>query len=395
MRLARAWERFWFQPQETLTIGVVRSMIGLLLLCWCLLLAPAVSMWFTNSGIVPLDSASSFDGPGHFSLLFFFPSVQAAYAVFSILMLCALLITVGLYSRLSCICAYLCLLSFHHRDLVILNSGDTMLKMMVFFLCLAPAGASFSLDALRRKARDGDHAGTGTSQGSRWFWDELVCGCPGRMAAPWAQRLIQVQISLVYMSTFLWKVPGLSWRTGYAMYIVGNLSEMQRFPLPPLFHTNFFVNLQTWFGLLAEFSMGFLVWFPATRLFALLLGCLLHLGIEYTMNIPLFATIMAVSYLTFLNLSELRDRFLMTSLGRAVAARLGHYTDEEYLDAAPAGSAADHVSRHDGVKENGAGGSHAAGRDRYGARPRRVDSHPSRPPAKNGRTGNRPRPAGR
>lgn len=68
--------------------------------------------------------------------------------------------------------------------------------MIAFYLVLAPSGAALSVDRWRR-AKDR-------------FWE-----FPQR--APWALRLIQVQISVVYLSTVWSKVQGTTWNDGTAV----------------------------------------------------------------------------------------------------------------------------------------------------------------------------------
>jgi len=307
VRIVKAWDRFWFEPRETLTLGVIRALAGFLVLSYALLISGYVQTWFTNSGLVSSQTAQAYDGPYHFSLLLIWPSATAVWIVFGLLIVFSISMMLGFFSRLSCILVYICLLSFDHRDLIILNSGDTMLKLLTFYLCLSPCEASFSLDAVIRRRQRRERPNLVSA-----LLNNLTYGASGPVAAPWALRLIQIQVSVVYISTVLSKLPGPMWQNGSALWNVYNLSEMMRFPLPSLFHSPFMINAASWGTLLIEFSMAVLVWFPGTRLFALLLGALLHLGIEYSMNVPLFSAIMLTAYLSFLDLSILWRRFLST-----------------------------------------------------------------------------------
>jgi len=333
MKLVRGWNRFWFEPRETLTIGVVRALVGFLLLCDLALLAPYVGRWFTDDGLVRTATSVAFDGPWHFSLLFIFTGKAATYIVFSILMLAAIGIMMGALSRLSCIVAYVCLLSLDHRNLVILNSGDTMLKMLVFYLCFCPCGASFSLDSLWKSRRDLRPANAdGVSRSApRPAWlsaaitaiqDLFIFGPMGKFAAPWGQRLIQIQVSIVYFFTSFDKLEGHSWHIGTALWYVYNLSEMQRFPMPAFIRYPVMINAATWGTILTEVALGLLIWVPSLRYLVILCGVLLHLGIEYNMNVPLFSAIMCTSYLSFFDFSVLWPRFLTTPRGVALASRL-------------------------------------------------------------------------
>jgi len=154
------------------------------------------------------------------------------------------------------------------------------MSMTGFFLMFAPAGGALSVDRLRRI----------------WAGQE---GPEVPVYSPWAQRMIQVQMSIGYLSTFGVKMIGKTWRNGTAIYYVLRLNNFRRFPVP--FANRFIVTkLMTWGTLVIEFSAGFLVWFRALRYTVLLAAFLLHMSIEYSMNLPIFEWIMVSTYVTFI-----------------------------------------------------------------------------------------------
>ena len=65
------------------------------------------------------------------------------------------------------------------------------------------------------------------------------------------------------------------------------------------------VRLETWFTLAVEFSLGVLVWFKELRYYILAAGVLLHLGLEYSMNVPMFQWIALSVYITFVDGADL------------------------------------------------------------------------------------------
>ncbi|MGD9891747.1 MAG: hypothetical protein AB7U18_10715, partial [Dehalococcoidia bacterium] len=69
-------------------------------------------------------------------------------------------------------------------------------------------------------------------------------------------------------------------------------------------------NLLTYWTLAPELALAFLVWVPALRPFVLLNGVALHAGIEYSMNVPLFAFAAMISYITFINVEGTWQRIL-------------------------------------------------------------------------------------
>ena len=80
---------------------------------------------------------------------------------------------------------------------------------------------------------------------------------------------------------------------------------MGRFSLDPLTQYPLAINALTLGALVVEFALAFLLWFRATRPWAILAGLGLHAGILLTVNIPIFGELMIASYLTFLAPDEL------------------------------------------------------------------------------------------
>jgi hypothetical protein len=195
-------------------------------------------------------------------------------------MVAACAVIVGFITRVASVVVFVGLMSLYARNPFVFNSGDTLLRGTAFFLMLAPAGAAFSVDALRRRGRDA----------FRYF--------PAR--APWALRLIQVQLSIVYLASVWAKVRGTTWNDGTALSYVLSLDDLRRFPLPdPFLHSALLVNALTWGTLVVELSVALLIWHPVARPYVIAAGLGLHLGIDYSLRVGVFGLAIAVSYLAF------------------------------------------------------------------------------------------------
>ncbi len=139
---------------------------------------------------------------------------------------------------------------------------------------------------------------------------------PGNGAAPaealilpWAQRLIQLHLSLIYFDTSVLKCGGTSWLGGTALHFVLYNREFGRLDLTALCQYPIVINLLTHAALLAEFALAILLWFRPTRKVTALVGVGLHFSIYFMVNAPLFGELMTACYLTFLEPDEL-DAFL-------------------------------------------------------------------------------------
>jgi predicted DCC family thiol-disulfide oxidoreductase YuxK len=283
----RGWKTFWFAPEPTTAIGLYRILYGLLTLVTGALLAPDLLVWFGERGMLSPMTVRGLDWWWHLNLFYILPSGDGwVIAFFAVFMLSAVCLTLGLFTRTSAALVYLGLASMHGRNPYIFHSGDTLLRVVAFFLIFSQAGASLSLDRLRRVV-----AGTETG--------------PPEPKAPWAQRLIQVQLAAVYLSTFLAKATGSMWVDGTALYYVSRIEEFWRFPVPYVFEHLWSIKLLTWGTLLLEVLMGTLLWFAETRYVTMVLGTFLHLGIEYAMNVPVFEWAMIATFVTFVEPAHL------------------------------------------------------------------------------------------
>ncbi len=226
------------------------------------------------------------DPGAHFSLLTHIPDSSLLVNVFFWVMIAlAVLVTIGFMTRLSTIALYLCFMSLQMRNIYILNGGDNLLRVCGFFLMFAPAGAALSVDRLLRI----------------WRGKE---GIAVPESSPWAQRMMQIEASIVYFTTAWWKTLGVTWMKGTAVYYSLHLREIARFPIPGM-HSPFLMRLAAWGTLVVEFSAGILVWFRDLRYFVLLAVIGLHLGIEYTMTLPLFEWITIATLITFVDPADL------------------------------------------------------------------------------------------
>ena len=83
-------------------------------------------------------------------------------------------------------------------------------------------------------------------------------------------------------------------------------ADLHRFPVPLMDADHLWlVNIATYGTLAVELALAFLVWVPRLRLYCLAAGVLMHLGIEYGMNIPLFSALMIAGYFPFLTQRDL------------------------------------------------------------------------------------------
>ena len=288
-RLRELWDDFFFTPQSPLPIALFRILYGICVSATILLLHGDWLNWYGVHAWVSLPAMRQVEQGTRINLFTVMPQDDRWIAAFFWLFLaCALLLTVGLWTRLSSVAVFLCLTSIHQRNLLILHGGDAFLRIVGFFLIFAPAGAALSLDRLIRVRRG-------------------LEGPEIKPRAPWAQRMIQIELSLLYLTSFWWKMKGHTWLDGTALYYVTHLHSIARFPLPRWIQSAAILRIGSWFTLALEFSLGVLIWFRRFRYPVLLLGLLFHLSIEYALNLPMFSWDILTVYILFVDPSDLSD----------------------------------------------------------------------------------------
>lgn len=279
--LINAWNDFWFRPTSPASVCVFRIVFGILLFGTAVCLVPDHQIWFGPNAIVSERAIETYNGAGRYGILFMLPRTASAvsYTLYA-LMICSVLITIGFFTRTSLVVAFCLIVSLWNRNPMVFNCGDMLLKIFTLLLIFAPAGSMYSLDA--------------------WFNKRKGIEAPTQYA-PWAQRLIQLQVAAVYCQTFWWKAASPDWIDGTAVYWAAKLPEYAHYPVPFLLDHLVIIKILTWSALLIEFSLWTLVWVKELRYWVLAAGLALHLGIEWSMNIPFFEFIMSAGYIAFVN----------------------------------------------------------------------------------------------
>ena len=288
-QLRNDWNEFFFKPTSPVTLGLFRLVFGFWTLGYGVLLFPERWTWFSNKGVMTASEAAAYNGGAgtyvHQNDLLILPGADHFLTLFfGVYLLAALCLTLGFWSRISAALVYFGICALHARAATIHNSGDTVMVVMAAYLILSPCGAACTVDRLIRIFR-------GTEDDTP------------PLIVPWAQRLMQLQITVLYLCASLSKASGGPWQDGTAVYYPMHLPESVRFPVLGLDNI-YVINLVTWGTVAIEMALGTVVWVPRLRLAVLGLGVLLHLGIEYGMNIPFFSALMITSYINFLKPSE-------------------------------------------------------------------------------------------
>ncbi|HEY1974856.1 MAG TPA: HTTM domain-containing protein [Pseudonocardia sp.] len=274
-RAGEGWVRFWFTPRPTSTLGVFRIAFGLIAIGWTASLGPNLFAFFGAQGVLPAHPPS----PGKWSLVPADSGRPIVLLLYAATALGAVALTVGWHSRIAAWMVFVGVLSFQRCNPMIINAGDGLIRNLALYCALSPCGVALSLD--RRRAAPGR------------FWE-----FPAR--APWALRLVQIQLSVVYLSTVWHKVQGDQWRAGTAVSYALRMDDIHRFATPAFVTGSVVLTEVLTFGTLAlEASLAVLVWNRTARPWILAMGVTLHLGIDYSIMVGFFSYTMLTAYLAF------------------------------------------------------------------------------------------------
>ncbi len=288
----QALNRFLFGYGTPVALGVYRIFMASLTLISLLIMSLNWDAFFSEKGYVPEWLGRIFISsrvPVGFGTPWSVPRINVlsgvtdpriGIAVYFVICVSALFTALGLWTRVSSIILAIGLVSLQHRNAAILAGYDTVMRVNCMYLAMAPCGAACSLDRLIG------------------LWKGRAPAEPTQVSM-WPQRLIAYNLALLYLTTTWLKWGGGMWQDGTATYYPARLAEFYRFPVPDWVNGFPLVTITTYGTLVTEFALGTLVFFRPLRKTILILGILMHLHIELSMNVPLFSYLMISTYITF------------------------------------------------------------------------------------------------
>jgi hypothetical protein len=192
------------------------------------------------------------------------------------------MLTLGLFSRVVSVLAFLATLSYMGRVPGALFGLDRTNVMLAMYLMVGNCGAAYSLDRWRLRRKVGHDVPVEKSVGVNI-----------------AIRLIQVHMCIIYLFAGMAKLMGPAWWDGTAMWLaIANL-EYQSLDLTWMVEWPRLVNFMTHLTIFWEVYYCALVWPRLTRPVVLLLAIPLHLGIAICLGMVTFGVIMLVGNLAF------------------------------------------------------------------------------------------------
>lgn len=285
------WNRFWFSPVESGTLGLIRLCAGLLIFYTHLVWSLELAAFFGEGGLLPEQYRGLMaDGPSwawsHFDWL---PSQAWLWPVHLAGLAVMLAFAAGFCTRVTSVLTALLVISYANRATGALFGLDQINGMLALYLAIGPCGDRFSVDALLRRRKGGSNPRPKTS---------------GNIAL----RLIQIHMCIIYLFAGMGKLQGITWWNGQALWGAVASYEYQTVDLTFLAGQMWLVNLLTWGTVAWEASYPFLIWHRLTRPLMLGAAVAVHLGIGMFMGMMTFGIAMIIGNLAFVPPQVFRRR---------------------------------------------------------------------------------------
>ena len=227
------WDEYWFDEIPPQSMALLRIVFGAMALVGLLGLTP-VDLYWSLEGLSPLPGNPA---GGRSWLIDRGLADWAGRAYFACAVIAATAMTVGFRSDLAVLATFVALWG-KSTGTACRCRRLTVVLSVLFCLLWTETGRVWSFDARRRRGLGGD---------------------PGGVPV-WPLRLIRCQVSLIYLSSALWKLLSPAWRDGSA----GTGLEPEHLPSIPWplpIAAEPFVAFLTWGTLLFELSFPALVCF--------------------------------------------------------------------------------------------------------------------------------------
>lgn len=287
------WRRFWFEPADPTPLAVMRILFGGMLLYTHIVWGLNLEGFFGPQGWQGTTLVRALQA-NQFAWSFWWWTPQSLYVAVHLLCLVVLgLFTLGAFTPVTSVLAYLIAISYSNRAPMANYGLDQINGLAALYLAIGPSGRTLSIDRLRERWR---LAREQIARGLEPVFPPIQRSSRANLAL----RLMQVHLCVIYVFACLSKLQGESWWNGTAIWQAVSNLEYQSRDLTWLAWYPWLVNLLTHVTIAWEMTFWALVWRPLLRPFVLLIGTAIHLGIGAFMGMWTFGLAMIFAYVSFL-----------------------------------------------------------------------------------------------
>lgn len=242
-----------------------------------------LKLFYTDQGVLPRHVLLSKGYANYWSLNYINDQAFFQIILLALGFMFSLSFLLGYKTKWSQLFLWIITVSFHSRNPHVLNSGDILLRLMLFWSFFLPLSATFSLD--------------------RWIKHKSLASPHSNALASYASALFLLQLLLMYIFTAILKWHP-AWHTNYlAVYYALDLeaftSPLGKWLLQYLSLTKLLTMSTFYLELIGPFLLFLPIRVPFFRYLIPLSFIGLHLGLFLTMKLALFPWICIVYWLAF------------------------------------------------------------------------------------------------
>ncbi|WP_132058622.1 HTTM domain-containing protein [Halorussus amylolyticus] len=266
-------------------LAAFRIAVGGLVVADLLLRSRDLVAFYTDAGVLPRRALFA-DYSGAYSFHALSGEAWVQVVLFALAGGFAFALVVGYRTRTATVASWLLLVSLHIRNPMVLNSGDTLLRMLLLWSIFLPLDERWSVAALRNGGERSD--------------DSADAGRDRAPVASVATAALLVQVVLMYVTNAIHKFRGEAWVDGEALVYIFSADHFTILLGNVLaeYHALLEVASYLWLGLIVVSPLLLvLTGIPRAVLATVFVG--MHLGMLVTLRIDLFPLVVVAGLLAF------------------------------------------------------------------------------------------------
>ena len=269
---------------DSRSLSLFRVIVSLILIIDFLFTRlPYFTLFYTDKGLLPLKHLFIYDAfwASTSSLNFISSEPIFQLVLFVIAMVFFLMLLIGYKTKWAVLGSWVLLISFQSRNFLILNSGDTLLCLLLFWSLYLPLGKYFSIDSALQENKEKTFSIFSVNSFSFIF-----------------------QILFVYYFTYLMKTDDI-WKTGQAVYyslMLDNFRTQWGDVLLQYPHVMKMLSYITYYvieNLVPILFVFFGVWWRL-RMVLILVMCFFHLSLGTFLHLGLFSWVCLAGWMAFI-----------------------------------------------------------------------------------------------
>ena len=296
------------------SLAALRIALGVIILADLWIRGSDLSVWLSDDGVFPRVAAIDWGNDYRWSLYFLSGSWVWALFLNLIAALAALALILGYRTQIATIVSLILLVSLHNRASLLLQGGDNLLLLLIFWSLFLPLGARFSLDAARVHP---DH-------------QQRLAEQPNQFLSVGTVAILLQAMAVYFFSAFL--KSGSEWfEDGTAIYYALHLDELAT-DFAVLWRDMHWLTVPLtryvwWLELLGPILMFSPVLRVPVRLLIMAAFISMEIGFIFNLHIGLFPYISIASILLFMP-SEVWNRLAERFDSRAGVGLLIYYDQD-------------------------------------------------------------------